>query len=57
MENFKEYSNAELNRKKLSIENEFETIKNQISSLCDKLDNLDKEYTLLTKEIDNRRKI
>lgn len=57
MDNFKEYSNSELNRKKISIENEFESIKNKINSLCEKLDSLDKEYGMVTKEIDNRKRI
>ena len=42
--NVKELSNSELNVYKKDLENEYESIKNEINSLCDELRKVEKKY-------------
>ncbi len=42
--NVKELSNSELNVYKKDLENEYESIKNEINNLCDELRKVEKKY-------------
>ena len=57
MNKYNEYSNAELRRKVDEIKNEFEATKNNIESLCQKLEGLEKEYAVVMQELDNRKNL
>lgn len=49
-------SNIEIRIKISSMEEEYESIKNQINNLIDKLDSLDNEYNNAKKELEKRNK-
>ena len=51
-----EMSNTEIRMKMESMAMEYDAIKNQISKLLDKLDNLDNEYIKGYKELEKRSK-
>ena len=53
--NCKNMSNNELKLYKLSLENEYETVKAKIAALEGQLDNLDKEYVKAENEEKIRR--
>lgn len=49
-------SNTDIRMKMSSMEEEYESIKNKINILFDKLDSLDNEYNKAQKEIEKRNK-
>ena len=49
-------SNTEIRVKMSSMEEEYESVKNKINALVDKLDKLDIEYNKAKKELEKRSK-
>lgn len=56
MKKYQNFTNAELNIKMKSLENEYETTKHKILELVEKLEKLDSEYTEAQTEVENRNK-
>ena len=54
--NWSDMSNTDIRMKMSSMEEEYESIKNKINILFDKLDSLDNEYNKAQKEIEKRNK-
>lgn len=54
--NWSDMSNTDIRMKMSSMEEEYESIKNKINVLFDKLDSLDNEYNKAQKEIEKRNK-
>lgn len=52
--NCKELSNSEIALYKQELENEFEKMKVKISSMCDELDEIEKEYKNADAELSRR---
>lgn len=53
--NIKELSNSELNVYKKELENEYESIKNKISGLCEELKKVEKKYNSIEIEFKIRK--
>lgn len=51
--NIKELSNSELTLYKMELTNEFEAVKSQINSLCEKLEKIESTY----EKVENEEKI
>lgn len=56
MTDWSNVSNIDIRNKMLSMSNEYESIKNEINKLIEKLDILDNEYINAQKELDKRTK-
>lgn len=56
MTDWNNVSNVDIRNKMLSMSNEYESIKNEINKLIEKLDILDYEYINAQKELDKRTK-
>lgn len=56
MTDWSNVSNVDIRNKMLSMSNEYESIKNEINKLIEKLDILDNEYINAQKELDKRTK-
>ena len=56
MTDWNNVSNVDIRNKMLSMSNEYESIKNEINKLIEKLDILDNEYINAQKELDKRTK-
>ena len=57
MENYNEYSNAQLRRKIDEIQNEYDSTKIKIEELCSHMEKLEKEYASIMTIIDSRKTI
>jgi peptidoglycan hydrolase CwlO-like protein len=55
MENYSDYSNAHLKRKLNAIQNEYDSTKEQIDKLCNHMEELEKEYSIVMTELDKRK--
>jgi len=55
MENYSDYSNAHLKRKLDEIQNEYDSTKEQIDKLCTHMEDLEKEYSMVMTELNNRK--
>lgn len=55
MENYSDYSNAHLRRKLDEIQNEYDSTKEQIDKLCTHMEDLEKEYSMVMTELNNRK--
>ena len=56
MKKYQNFSNAELNLKMKSLENEYESTKHKILELIEKMEKLDSEYIEAQAEVENRNK-
>lgn len=55
MKDIKTLSNSELSLYKKELENEYDSVKNKILTLCEKLETIDKEYNKINKELSIRQ--
>lgn len=55
MGKYSDYSNAHLRRKITEIQNEYDSTKEQIDKLCTHMEELEKEYSIVMTELNNRR--
>nr|DAX38370.1 MAG TPA: Thermonuclease [Caudoviricetes sp.] len=56
MKKYQNFTNAELNLKMKSLENEYESTKHKILELIEKMEKLDSEYIEAQAEVENRNK-
>lgn len=56
MKKYQNFTNAELNLKMKSLENEYESTKHKILELIEKMEKLDSEYIEAKGEVENRNK-
>lgn len=56
MKKYQSFTNAELNLKMKSLENEYESTKHKILELIEKMEKLDSEYIEAQAEVENRNK-
>ena len=56
MKKYQNFTNAELNLKMKSLENEYESTKHKILELIEKMEKLDSEYIEAKAEVENRNK-
>lgn len=56
MKKYQNFTNAELNLKMKSLENEYESTKHKILELIEKMEKLDSEYIEVQAEVENRNK-
>jgi hypothetical protein len=56
-ENFKEMSNSEIKLYIENLRNEFEGKKLKLKEICDEMDEIEREYLNVTKELEIRRNL